>query len=150
MFELLDDNRIVSVTALSRDANLSYFHSRAARLAVNHGDVEEIVALAPDLVVTSDNTTGLATHLLTRMGIEVLNLPGANRLTDYRVNLRRLAQTLDVVPRAEQLLTQLDDALGTEPPQPRLRTLVYQPNGFTPGSASLIRDSQGCDAVRYC
>lgn len=140
LFELLDDTRIVSVTALSRDANLSYFHARAAHLTVNHGAVEEVVALSPDLVVTSDNTTGLATHLLKRLGMPVLNLPGANRLTDYRANLRRLAQVLDVAPRAEQLLAQLDDALRGAPPQPRLRALIYQPNGFTPGSDSLMHE----------
>ena len=140
LFELLDDTRIVSVTALSRDANLSYFHTRAAHLAVNHGAVEEIVALSPDLVVTSDNTTGLATHLLTRLGIAVLNLPSANRLVDYRLNLRRLAQVLGVAPRAEQLLTELDDALRAAPPGPRLRTVIYQPNGFTPGSDSLMHE----------
>jgi iron complex transport system substrate-binding protein len=140
LFELLDDARIVSVTVLSRDANLSYFHTRAAQLAVNYGAVEEIVALSPDLVVTSDNTTGLATHLLARLGITVLNLPSANRLADYRANLRRLAQVLGEVPRAEQLLAQLDEGLRITPPQPRLRTLVYQPNGFTPGSDSLMHE----------
>ena len=140
LFELLDDARIVSVTALSRDANLSYFHTRAATLAVNHGAVEEIVALSPDLVVTSDNTSALATHLLARMGIPVLSLPATNRLADYRINLRRLAQVLGVAPRAEHLLTQLNDALRGAPPQPRLRTLVYQPNGFTPGSDSLMHE----------
>ena len=137
LFELLDDTRIVSVTALSRDANLSYFHARAAHLTINHGAVEEIVALAPDLVVTSDNTTALATHLLTRLGITVLSLPSANHLTDYRANLRRLAQVLEVEARATQVLTQLDGTLSAAP-QSRLRTLVYQPNGFTPGPHSLM------------
>ena len=140
LFELLDDTRIVSVTALSRDANLSYFHGRAAHLTVNHGAVEEIVALSPDLVVTSDNTTALATHLLTRLGMTALSLPSANRLADYRANLRRLAHVLGVAARAEQLLSQLDDALSAAPPQPRLRTLVYQPNGFTPGPHSLMHE----------
>ncbi len=142
LFELLDDSHIVSVTALSRDANLSHFYQRATTLKVNHGAVEEIVALAPDLVVTGDNTETLAVHLLRRLGIKVLSFPSANRLEDYRINLRRLAHELGVDARAEQLLAQLDSALTT-PPQPSLRTLVYQPNGYTPGTASLMHEILG-------
>lgn len=137
LFELLDDQRIVSVTALSRDANLSYFHERAATLAVNHGAVEEIVALAPDLVVTGDNSNALAVHLLTQLGIRVMSFSSANRLQDYRLNLRRLAHELSVELRAESLIAQLDSALTT-PPVPSLRALVYQPNGYTPGTGTLM------------
>ncbi len=139
---MLDDARIVSVTALSLDANLSHFHARAAGLKVNHGAVEEIVALAPDLVVTGDNTDALAAHLLSRLGIKVLSFPSANRLADYRLNLRRLAHELGLDARAEQLLAQLDGGLGA-PPRPLLRTLVYQPNGYTPGADSLMHEILG-------
>ncbi len=142
LFELLDNRHIVSVTALSRDANLSYFHQRAAALPVNHGAVEEIVALAPDLVLSGDNSDGLAAHLLKQLGIPVLNFPTANRLADYRVNLRRLGHALDVEARAELLIAQLDSAL-TPPPQPPVRTLVYQPNGYTPGATSLMHELLG-------
>lgn len=129
----------MSITALSRDDNLSHFHERAARLEINHGAVEEIVALHPDLVVTADNTDALAAHMLRQLGMRVLSLPSANRLEDYRDNLRTLAQALDVQPRAEQLLAQLDTSLSN-PPAAGLRALVYQPNGYTPGRASLMHD----------
>ena len=137
----------MSVTALSRDANLSHFHARAASRPINHGAVEEILMLAPDLVVTGDNTDALATHLLKRLGIQVLSFPSANRLADYRLNLRRLAHQLALDERAEQLLAQLDTALGA-PPQPLLRTLVYQPNGYTPGTDSLMHEILGHAGLR--
>ena len=137
----------MSVTALSRDANLSHFHARAASRPINHGAVEEIVALAPDLVVTGDNTNALATHLLRRLGIKILSFASANRLADYRLNLRRLAHELNENARAEQLLAQLDTALGA-PPQPLLRTLVYQPNGYTPGTDSLMHEILGQAGLR--
>ncbi|MBK8957158.1 MAG: ABC transporter substrate-binding protein [Proteobacteria bacterium] len=137
LFELLPDSRIASVTALSRDDNLSHFHARAARIAVNHGAVEEVVALRPDLVVTSETTDALATRMLSRLGLRVLSLPSANRVEDYRHNLRRLAEVLGEERRAESLLTGLDAALGAAP-RPALRALVYQPNGYTPGDASLM------------
>jgi iron complex transport system substrate-binding protein len=37
------------------------------------------------------------------------------------------------------LLSELDQALSP-PPQPSLSTLVYQPNGYTPGTASLMHE----------
>ncbi len=60
LFELVDDARIVSVTSLSRDPNQSPFAARAARLAVNHGAVEEVLAAAPDLVLTDQGAAAYA------------------------------------------------------------------------------------------
>lgn len=135
----MPDRDIVSVTSLSRDANLSYFHQRAAHIDVNHGAVEELVARHPDLVVTADNTDALARHMLSRLGLRVLSLPSANRLEDYRHNLRQLAAVLDKSARAEQLLKKLEQAVAVVP-QTSLRALVYQPNGYTPGRGSLMHE----------
>ena len=142
LFELLDDARIASVTALSRDPNLSFFHARAATLPVNHGAIEEILSPPPDLVITSDNTTAFASHLLTRVGIEVMHLAAANTIDAYRANLHQLAVRLGTESRAASILAKLDAALVEQPSVnvPRWRALVYQPNGFVPGGASLIHD----------
>ena len=140
LFELIDPARIVSVTALSRDPDLSYFHREAAEVAVNHGNVEEILALAPELVVTGANTTPFAQRLLQRLGVPVINFEHADSFGDYRRNLLRLAAHVDARARAEALLGALQTVLDAPSPRPPRRALVYQPNGYTPGTATLMHD----------
>lgn len=140
LFELVDDARIVSVTSLSRDPNLSPFAARAARLAVNHGAVEEVLATAPDLVLTDQGSAAYASHLLERVGVEVLAVPIATRFADYRETLTHVAARLDATSRATTLLARLDAMLAEAPPGPSRSALVYQPNGFVQGTDSLMND----------
>lgn len=144
LFELLPAANIVSITHLSRDPDLSPFHAQAAQMTVNRGEVEEVLATAPDLVVTGARASGLAEHLFETYGIAVLHLPTANDFAAYRENLRRLAAVLGVGPRAESLLGTLDRALaaapGARPDNRPRRALLYQPNGYTPGRDSLMSE----------
>jgi iron complex transport system substrate-binding protein len=142
LFELLDDARIVSVTTLSRDPGLSPFHARAARLEVNHGTAEELLAVAPDLVLTGSGGTRLAERLLTALGVPVLIFDHADSLVAYGSNLRRLAAVLDVRRRAETILAELDARLDAviRPSAPAPRAVVYQPNGYVPGTRTLMHD----------
>lgn len=141
LFELLPDTRIASVTVLSRDPNLSPFHRRAARLAANRGEVEQILEAAPDLVVSGAALAPLASRLLRRLGTPTRSYPHANDFATYRRNLRDLAAVLGVSARAERLLAELDGAL--DEPAPAVRTnsrtaLIYQPNGYSPGRRTLM------------
>ena len=104
LFELLPTASIVSVTRLSRDPDLSPFHALAATMTVNRGEVEEVLAVTPDLVVTTSGGSGLAERMFEHYGITVLHLPHANDFASYRHNLRQLAGVLDVEARAERLI----------------------------------------------
>lgn len=142
LFELVDDARIASVTTLSRDPGLSPFHRRAAGLPVNHGAAEELLAVAPDLVLSGSGGTRLAERLLGALGVPVLSFDHADSLEAYAANLRRLAAALGVTPRAERLLAALAAKLArlAPPPGPAPRAVVYQPNGYVPGAQTLMHD----------
>ncbi len=142
LFELLSSASIVSVTRLSREPDLSPFYARAATMNVNRGEVEEVLAMSPDLVVTVSGGSGLAERLFERYGTAVLRLPHANDFAGYRRNLRQLANILNVSARAERLIATLDQALAVAPGNQsghRARSaLLYQPNGYTPARDSLM------------
>lgn len=144
LFELVDDERIASVTRLSRDANLGYHHRRAARLPVNHGAIEELIALDPDLVITGDNTTAFAEQLLERLGLAVMRFPHADSFESFSANLERLATRIGARERATVLLDRMWrelDALALENAgRPRARALVLQPNGYMPGSTTFMHE----------
>ncbi|MEQ8234121.1 MAG: ABC transporter substrate-binding protein, partial [Gammaproteobacteria bacterium] len=144
LLELLDDARIASLTHLARDPDLSPLHARAASLPGNHGNAEELIVAAPDLVVTAGPAPPLAARLLARAGIPLLALPHAETFAAYADNLRQLARVLGTEPRARALLATLWQGLGArQPPAPSAtapRALIYQPNGYTPGTRTLASE----------
>ena len=48
LFELIDTEKILSVTHLSQDPNISFFHAEAEKLHSNQGSVDEIIPLHPN------------------------------------------------------------------------------------------------------
>lgn len=144
LFELVDLERIASVSFLSRDPNLSVFSAEAKMIPINRGHAEEIVALEPDLVITDRTTLPFARRLLQKFGIPVMLFDHANDLVEYRGNLERLGAAIGVADRARKIVERID-ALTKETPDQgafvaRPRALVYQPNGFMPGTRTLMSD----------
>jgi len=127
---------------LSRDPALSPYHVRASRLPVNRGNVEEIVFARPDLVITAGRATPLAARMLERLDVPLLELERAETFTAYARNLVHLAGVLGAEQRAETLLQALWRAIGTRAPLTAAsdapRAIVYQPNGYTPGTRTLV------------
>ena len=140
LFELVRPDRIVSVTYLSRDPNLSYFHADAAKLPTNRGHVEEIISLDPELVITDSTTLPFARRLLENLGIRVMTFEHANNLNEYRTNLRRLAAAVGATVRANAIIEQMESDYATPIESTTVRALLYQPNGFAPGTATLMSE----------
>lgn len=140
LFELADDEQIASVTALSRDPSISYYHRRAGALPVNHGRAEDLLRIDADVVVTGDNTSPFLLGLLARLGVDVVRFHHAGDFTSYRRDLARLARLIGREARADELLAQLDEHLFDNLPAgaPRPAAVVFQPNGYVAGRRSLI------------
>jgi len=145
LFELAEPQRIVSVTALSRDPDVSYFADRATTIAVNHGLAEEMIALQPDLILAGSYTAAGSNALLERLGFRVMTFSPALSLEEFRGSFRRLATALGMREKAEALLADMDSRIAAakrSPPStgdPR-RAIIYRPNGFSPGYHSLAND----------
>ncbi len=140
LFELVSMDRIASVTYLSRDPNLSFFYAQAAQLPTNRGHVEEIIVLAPDLVVADSTTLPFARRLLENLGVRVMTFEHANNLDEYRMNLRRLAAAVGATVRANAIIDRMKSARATPIESTPVRALLYQPNGFAPGTATLMSE----------
>ncbi|MEX2481032.1 MAG: ABC transporter substrate-binding protein [Gammaproteobacteria bacterium] len=143
LFELVDDRRIASVTTLSRDPNLSHFAERAAHRHVNHGAVEEILFTAPDLVIGDRQLAPQTARLLRRLDLPLLQFDHANTFDEYAANLGRLAAAIGAEMQAASILASLHHALGDGPAGVSAaapRAIIYQPNGYTPGTATLMHD----------
>ncbi len=136
LFELVDSARIASVTALSRDPTLSMYVERARQVPINHGQAEELFALAPDLVLADDASAPATLALLRRLGLRVETLPSAATLPEVIALVEQAGALLGEPARAAALAARLA-ALDAHPVADAPRALIVQPGGYVPGPETL-------------
>lgn len=136
LFDLADDERIVSVTALSRDPSLSMHAERARRVPVNRGRAEELLALAPDLVLADAGSSPATIALLRRLGLHVETLPTASTLPEVIALVTRAGNLIGADERAAALATRLA-ALAALPSPTAPTAVIVQPGGYVPGPETL-------------
>lgn len=73
--------------------------------------IEHIVALQPDLVLTTGRIQESLTESLRKLGLNVLSYD-SHRLEDVLANIRRIGQATDQVEAAENLALRLEDRLA--------------------------------------
>jgi iron complex transport system substrate-binding protein len=143
LFELARPEQIISVTALSRDPNVSYFANRSRTINVNRGLAEEVIALRPDLILAGAHTANGSNELLRHLGFRILTFEPALDLGTFRASFRRLASALGASVKAEHLLAEMDRRIELSRQRaltPRPTAIIYRPNGFSPGFRSLAND----------
>lgn len=141
VLRLADAGRIASVTWLSQDPRNANMAQVARRMRANHGLVEQVLALKPDLVLAGAYTTRATVGLLKRVGTVPREFGVPRNLGEMRAQIREMAALLGEPERGEALIASIDarlDALATRRPVRPLRAIVLRPNGFTVGRGSLV------------
>jgi iron complex transport system substrate-binding protein len=141
ILQLADRDNIASVTFLARDPASSNVADLAAKVPVNYGHAEEIIARNPDLVIAGAYTTRPAVALLKRAGIPVVELGVAQSLDATRGEIRTVAKAVGEIERGERMIAAMDErfAAWSPPSRPaRLHAMVLNPNGFAVGAGSLV------------
>lgn len=140
---LADRNRIVSLSHLAADPQVSMIAKEVDVAHLNHGEAEEVLPLNPDLVLNGPFSHRAATLLLRRLGYRVIEVEAANSVADIRRHIRELGQILGTEDRAEEVIARMDARLAQlapRPGEPSPSAINYQPNGFTAGNGTLIAD----------
>jgi len=141
VLQLLDRDRIASVTYLATDPVISYSAHRAIGIKKNHGLAEEVVALNPDLILAGAFTSRPTTSLLKKLGYRVIEFKMAGSFETLRQNIIKAGEVLDEEKKAGRLVTQFDRALGKLTPNGRLvSAIILQPNAAGAGNVSLLDD----------
>lgn len=141
VLRLADPGHIASVTWLSQDPRNANMAEAARRVTANHGLVEQVTALRPDLVVAGAYTTRSAVALLRRLGVTVHEFGMPRSIAEMRAQIMEMAELLGEPGRGETLLAQIDArlaALAARRAPDRPRAIVLRPNGFTVGRGSLV------------
>jgi len=140
---LVDPARIVSLSHLAIDPEVSTIAGEVNVRHLNHGEAEEILPLNPDLVLNGPFSHKAAALLLQRLGYRVVEVDAANSDADIRAQLRELAKILGAEARAETIIAAMDARIAELAPPPgamRPTAVNYQPNGFTAGAGTLVAD----------
>ncbi|MEQ1863628.1 MAG: ABC transporter substrate-binding protein [Micropepsaceae bacterium] len=139
---LADRDRIVSVSRMAIEPQISNFAEIARGLPVNGARAEEIVQLKPDLVL-GDIYTGIrATRLAETLGVPIHMVGVGASLADIRQIIRDTAKVLGEDQRGAAMIGEMDARIARAQSTggATVTALVYEPNGVTSGNGTLTHD----------
>ncbi len=140
LVELVPHEHILALSQYARDPWRSTIADVAATLPYTNETAEEVVALSPDLVITSRHSAIATRNALKRVGVR-FELFGVPQSVDESITqIRKLATLLHREPEGESLIGRIQDAIARARPAPGERTLtaaIYQPGGLTTGAKSV-------------
>lgn len=134
---LADPGQIRAVGPLAADPTLSALHREAALVPAIGGSAEEVMRLAPDLVVSSAGAQRKTNHLLERMGFRVLALGAPDDVEGVAGMIATVADAVGQPDRGRRLAAELRAAFRPPPDPSGLRALVWRPNGYVSGAGTL-------------
>lgn len=140
---LADPEQILALGKLSRDEAGSYYHELAGGFDQANPIAEQILPLAPDVVVTGPYTSRYTLNLLDELGVRVETLPIANSIDEMLANLKRMGELLGRSEYAGRIVESLERKLEAMDARVRLlssvrpRVAVYDTNGYTVGDGTL-------------
>ena len=144
--DLVPAERIVAVTFLADDPEISnvagHYPKRISRF--KEMNLEQIVALAPDLVCVAPYNTADALKLLERSGLTLYRNEAFRGIDEIEAGITRLGERLGEPGRARALVEsmrerrrRLADQLHDLPRRPRV---LYWAAGYTAGRGTTIDD----------
>ena len=151
LLQLVDRDRIIALSDLATDPDISPHWQEARDVPVIAGRVEDLVRLHPDLVIAGNATTRAAVAILKRFGVPVLEISVPDTFDELRTQILKIATVIGAEDRAKPIVARMDERLS------RLRAadilvgerptaLLYFQDGFTPGGhtfANAILEAAG-------
>lgn len=134
---------IRSLSYLAVRPEISFSADLAAGMPLNHGRSEEILPLAPDIVLAGRYTSRPTVFLLQRLGYRVLDQDISRSIAEVRTRVGEVGEVLGAQAEAEALVTTMDQRLAALAPaagERRPTAVYYQANGYTAGDDTLVGD----------
>lgn len=141
LVSVADTAQIAALSYYARDPRSSTVADLAATLPMTYGTAEEVVALRPDLVVSSRYGPAAAHAALRRLGVPVAEFDVPLSVAASMAQVREMAALVGQPKRGEAVVAAVAAALAAAAPPPGappISALVFQANGFVPGRGVLI------------
>ncbi len=151
VIDLVSHDRIAALSHYARDPQRSTIANVASHLPITYETAEEVVALRPDLVLTSRHSAIATRNALKRVGIrfELFDVPQS--IDESLAQIRQVAKLLDAEPEGEVMVARIQAALdaarlpANEEP---LTAAIYQPGGLSAGANTVVGELMELTGLR--
>jgi iron complex transport system substrate-binding protein len=136
--------RVVGVSSLADDRRYSGVPDAWPPSVPRVAGVEDIAALAPDLVITAEFTAAETRAMLEQLGVRTLDLAGWQGFADYRKHTAALAAAVDAVEQGSARIAAFDQTLASlsiAPTGDRRPTIVSWQDGMIAGGGTSFADA---------
>lgn len=139
LMHVADAGQIAAISHYSKDPRAASIPAaQAARFAATSGTAEEVVALAPDLVIAGAHVAPATVAALRRMNIALLQLGVADSVAASQGQIAEVASAVGHPRRGAVLNARIDAALAAaRPAAAQIPALIWLGGGLVPGSATL-------------
>jgi iron complex transport system substrate-binding protein len=141
LVDLVPPERIRALSHVAADPASSSIAGRAGRFTRIRGDAEEVLALDPDLIVTTEFSTPTTISLLERLGRRVVKIPFAHDIAGVRTAVMRIAEAVGAEEAGQAIVANFDRrlaALAIVPHDgPAPTAVIYQVNSLVSGGGTL-------------
>jgi len=151
LIELVSHDRIAALSHYARDPERSTIAETARHLPITYETAEEIVALRPDLVLTSRHSAVATRNSLKRVGIrfELFDVP--NSVEESLEQIGTVAHLLGAQRGGEAMVARIRaalDAARLPPNESPLTAVIYQPGGLSAGANTVVGELMELTGLR--
>ena len=139
---------LVSVSRLSHDPLESPLASRARKIPANRGELEEVIAHHPTVLLTMGGLGRSTADLARKMQLTTIDLPSPTDISGVARNLRTVAGVLGEPHRADPYLRKIGELRRTSPKATR-DALFLSGGGVSIGSWSPARQWMALAGLRH-
>ncbi len=143
LVHIAERKQIAGISHYSRQPGASTITEVAQTLPFTYETAEEVIALKPDLVLTSGHSSLATRNALKRLGIETRLFPVPEAIDQSIAQIREIAALIGREEKAEEVIAQIHtalDAARAPADAPKLRAVVLQRNGIVPGKGTLAAE----------
>lgn len=146
LLAIADPEQILGLSPFAQDAERSWAAGRAMDHPVLSGTAEEVLYLAPDIVMGGRFTRRATRNLLRAKGFRVEEFDPVRSIDESREQIRRVGVLTGHEDRAQAHIAALDDAIErvrASASKRNLRVLPLQRRGWVSGGETLITELLG-------
>ncbi|MEY4641038.1 MAG: hypothetical protein RLZZ227_1032 [Pseudomonadota bacterium] len=142
---LVERERIASVSYFAANPDYSALAAEARGIPPNRGQAEEVLAFAPDLILTSQFSATLAANLLERLEHPVARLGFAATADEVYAQIHEVAALTGTTQKAQRLVADIQRSIEVQrqsllPSLQGKSAAFFMGNGVSYGSNSLQHD----------
>lgn len=141
LVNLADREQVAALSHYARDKDSSTIAALAETFPVTYESAEEVMALSPDLVLTSRHSDLATRNALSRLNIRTELFSEPQNVAQSLAQVRTVARLVEQEARGEEVVARIEAALAAAAPPPGavpVPALIFQRNGFSSGRGTLV------------